>query len=272
VVNERLKAAMTRAGMEPDQLAALIEVEVKTIRRWLAGTIPYPRHRTRVARALRHEPHELWPELEPPVSDLPAADGSDLLQAFARGDDDDLPELGALLSSASARIDLLDLTLGYLIDVEFVGVLAARADAGCRVRILVSDPDSAHLLIANAELDPAHRLIDRPALTWELERTLGYLQPVLPLAEVHARTFVASRFNSIARVDDEMLVRLHLYATTPSVAPALHLARRTEHGLFDRFAAHYDQIWEHAATPLTPDPERYPDPDEHPDRYQPPTP
>jgi len=48
-----------------------------------------------------------------------------------------------------------------------------------------------------------------------------------------------------------MLVALHLWGTPTENAPLLHLHADTDDRLFDRFAAHYDAIWNQAAKPLT---------------------
>lgn len=62
MANERLRAALEQAGLIPDQLASLADVDVKTVNRWLAGqTMPHARHRARVAQALGAPEHELWP-------------------------------------------------------------------------------------------------------------------------------------------------------------------------------------------------------------------
>ncbi len=50
MANENLKTALQHAGMQPDDLAELVDVDVKTVRRWLYGALPYPRHRTRIAK------------------------------------------------------------------------------------------------------------------------------------------------------------------------------------------------------------------------------
>ena len=59
--NEHLRTAITRAGLTLEEFADIVQVDVKTVRRWLAGRTPYPRHRTRVAGALDTTEHALWP-------------------------------------------------------------------------------------------------------------------------------------------------------------------------------------------------------------------
>ena len=274
--NDRLKAALAEAGLEPEQLAEIVEVDEKSIGRWLAGaTTPYRRHRARVARALGREPHELWPDSEPPtpVIDEPATDeqaagGGELLAIYPSGSDQ-LSELWSeLLATATERIDLLDDTLGHIIDRDTIAELARLADAGCEIRVLVSDRESIHLTISELERDPAAAPTWTPPAAWDTERTLGYLQPILSHPHVHARAYTAAGAGSILRVDEQLLLSLPLHGTPAVDGPLLHLARHDDGGLFDRYAHHYDAIWT-IAQPAAEDPDLYPDPDEHPDRYEP---
>jgi transcriptional regulator with XRE-family HTH domain len=282
---ELLKTAMNDAGVDVDELADRIQVDVRTVRRWVNGGIPYARHQTRIARALNTTARELWPEAHPDLADADGSDGDaggvgvDAFGAFGSGDvvavyygrdDPRLPDAHDLLTNAQTRIDLLDITLADVITgPDVVARLAGKGAAGCEVRILISDPDSAHLMTGALEVHPELLITHRPELSWAAERMIGCLQPLLGLEHVDVRTYVAERVNSIVRVDDEMLVTLALWGTPVDIQPVLHLRQCDRNGVFDRFAYQYDLIWTQAATSPTADPETYPDPDEHPDRYQP---
>ena len=61
--NDNLRNALSRAGISADELAELIKVDPRTVRRWLNGQPPYPRHRVKIARALDLTEHDLWPEV-----------------------------------------------------------------------------------------------------------------------------------------------------------------------------------------------------------------
>jgi lambda repressor-like predicted transcriptional regulator len=285
---ELVKAAMNAAGVDVDMLADRIQVDVRTVRRWVNGSIPYARHQNRIARTLGTTARELWPEAHPDPADVdPEAAGGDeasggardSLAAFGSGDvvavyhgcdDPHLPDARDLLTGAQTRIDLLDVTLADVITGrDIVARIAEKAAAGCEIRILISDPDSAHLMTVALEVHPELLISHRPGLSWAVQRTIGCLQPLLGLEHVDVRTYVAERVNSILRVDDEMLVTVALWGTPVDIQPVLHLRRFDRNGVFDRFAYQYDLIWSHAVTSLTADPETYPDPEEHPGRYQP---
>ncbi|WBB82396.1 DUF5753 domain-containing protein [Micromonospora sp. WMMD882] len=62
-MNEALRVAMATAGETADSLAAKVDVDPKTVGRWVAlGRIPHPRTRVAVAAVLGHAAAELWPE------------------------------------------------------------------------------------------------------------------------------------------------------------------------------------------------------------------
>jgi hypothetical protein len=124
------------------------------------------------------------------------------------------------------------------------------AGSGCQIRVLISDPESAHLTITQAERSPDHRLTQRPALADDIHRSLDLFRQLHATDRIEIRTFVAPRYNSITRADDQMLVTTHLWAIATPDAPVLHLARSVAGGVFDRFADHYDAIWTNAATPI----------------------
>ncbi|MGH3260754.1 MAG: helix-turn-helix domain-containing protein, partial [Trebonia sp.] len=63
--NEQLKRALRNAGLEIDELASKVKVDVKTAQRWLTGRTPYPRYRRRVADALNVPEQVLWPSETP---------------------------------------------------------------------------------------------------------------------------------------------------------------------------------------------------------------
>ncbi|MEU7140746.1 hypothetical protein ABZ942_14940 [Nocardia sp. NPDC046473] len=60
--NDRLRRAVFEARMTPEQLARKIEVDPKTVQRWITqGRIPYPVHQFAVAVAIGVPEKELWP-------------------------------------------------------------------------------------------------------------------------------------------------------------------------------------------------------------------
>lgn len=73
------------------------------------------------------------------------------------------------------------------------------------------------------------------ALAWEQasDRAWDLLEPLFAQRNLKIREYIAARFNTILRFDDNMLVTLHLWAQPTTQAPFLHLKRRGDGGLFD---------------------------------------
>ena len=62
-MNESLRRALLRARLSEEDVAARLQVDPKTVRRWLEGRVPYPRHRWLLAAALGLDEADLWPQL-----------------------------------------------------------------------------------------------------------------------------------------------------------------------------------------------------------------
>jgi transcriptional regulator with XRE-family HTH domain len=65
MANERLRAALSEKGLRNLDIAADLDVDPKTVERWVSqGRVPYPRHRQQLAQLLGVSEEELWPELQ----------------------------------------------------------------------------------------------------------------------------------------------------------------------------------------------------------------
>src|SRR3954468_2897764 len=64
MANERLRRAIQRAGLRLEDVADCVEIDVKTVERWITkGRVPHARNRARTAQLLRVDEIELWPEI-----------------------------------------------------------------------------------------------------------------------------------------------------------------------------------------------------------------
>ncbi|MGY4103589.1 hypothetical protein ACW2Q0_29105 [Nocardia sp. R16R-3T] len=83
--NDRLRQALIDAELTPEQLAKKVEVDPKTVERWIAnGRVPYPVHQFAVEQAVGTKASELWPGRRPNVTPLkdPEKENSRLREAF----------------------------------------------------------------------------------------------------------------------------------------------------------------------------------------------
>jgi transcriptional regulator with XRE-family HTH domain len=260
VSNDRLRAALQNAGIDAEQLADAVGVDYKTVQRWISGRLPRGRHRAAVAAALGVTERELWPEAA--VEPKDGGGRMELVGAFARSDDVLAPDWKTAITEAGERIDLLDYTLIHILGASGMPeVLAAKAKAGCQIRLLISYATRARLA-EDIPLDLPYDE-DPPAAMVEIARSRAIINQLLQLENVQARKFAAPRFNTIVRCDQRMLVTLHLWGTSSQQAPLIHLRQLDHPGLFDQFERHYEHIWQHASHAIQPEPEgdRFPDPD-----------
>jgi len=219
--NEHLRTAITRAGLTLEEFADIVQVDVKTVRRWLAGRIPYPRHRTSVAGALDTTEHALWPNAVP----APTATGAGKPATHATGDaiagyghttDPAVPGAAELLRAAVEQIEIVIHILGSRAGlVELVRTSAAN---GCRIRLITGDPD---------------------------ER----LEPLLGVDAIEVRASPAGEDHVFFRADDEMLLVLTRIGSAGASPPVIHVRRQAVGGLFDRLVEDFENRWLEA-TPL----------------------
>ena len=219
--NEHLRAAITGAGLTLEEFADIVQVDVKTVRRWLAGRTPYPRHRTRVAGALDTTEHALWPDTVPAPTATSAGEPAthatgDAIAGYGHATDSAAPNAAELLRAAVERIELVIPNLAS--QPGLVELLLERAADGCRVRLVIEDPD---------------------------ER----VEPLLGIDAIEVRASPAGEDYGVFRADDEMLLVLTRIRSAGASPPIIHLRRQADGGLFDRLADDFDDRWLEA-TPL----------------------
>lgn len=276
-----LRAITSHTGIEPEQLADTVGVDIKTVERWLTGRIPYARHRRAVARALNSTEHELWPDTAtaPPTAPPepqpdPETDAGDVVSSHARADDPGVPDPVAVITRAEHRIELLgDLLTDLFSRPGLTELLDAKAAAGCQIRLFLLDPEFVRqtVLAERPPNLPEPPYWKNPAVLGSLhaQRAHGYIDDLLHHPTVQGYHHPLIGGNAIIRADDRMLVYLALPWCGATHYPVLHLHRRGPDGLFDRYITLLDQTLKHSSVELVSDPDRYPHPDQDPDRYLP---
>lgn len=249
MANDALRHALADASMSQGDLAAAVGVDEKTVSRWVSdsGRIPHPRHRAAAAEKLRVDEAMLWPLA--------------VREALKTGHDREVVTVYPYRSAVPRSLwrDLLggatrQLTFGgytnYFLWLEinnFRLAMRRKADHGALVRFLVGDPDS--------EVTRARERIEGVPLTvsTRIRVTLD------ELAKLHAvAPAVQARFSdrhialSVFTFDDDMLVSIHVGDLLGHDSPTLHLRRREDDGLYDRFAGHVTSLW-NAGRPVWPE-------------------
>jgi hypothetical protein len=233
MVNERFRRSMHRAGLDIQSLADAAEVSTKTVERWIGGSLPYARTRYRVAAILREDESYLWPEA---VNGASLA-GAEIVATYPRRSDVPRHLWMELLRSAERDIDLLAFAGLFLTEEhpDWLPTLAAKAERGARVRLLLGDPEGVQL----AARDTEHRI--GGGVAGRVAAVTAYYRQHMP-GTVEIRLHDTPLYNSIYRFDDEMIVNVHVYGVLAAFTPAVHL-RRMDGAYFNTYIESYERVW-----------------------------
>ena len=218
--NENLKHALTAAGLTVERFAEIIEVDPKTVQRWVAGaTVPYQRNQATRRPSARLQAQDLWPEPDSEFrADQVAAVGvGDVTGSWGASTDPGAPAVRSFITDATT-IDLLDIDGSITSRDGLVQTLIDRARAGAQVRVLTCSVG-----------DQLRPLVGIPGIE------ICWTQ--VPLT------------HSLVIADQQMLVRFWLADSglgDPDADPTVLLVRLRRNqpgGLYDQLAAHYEQCW-----------------------------
>jgi lambda repressor-like predicted transcriptional regulator len=240
-VNEALRRALDEGQFRVDDLAEQVGVDPKTVRRWIAGRLPYRRHRLTVAQILGLDETAIWPQTipqpilntEPPkpeiISIYPhrwAVPRAAWLQLFAH---------------AQHEIDILAYAGLFLAeDTGIVRLLADKARSGITVRILLGDPDSPK--VADRGADEAIG----ESMAAKIRNTLILYQPLRNLEHAEIRLHDTVLYNSIYRADDNLLINPHAYGIAAAHAPILHLRKTASDDMASTYLDSLERVWSRA--------------------------
>lgn len=241
--NDRLRTSLLERGVTPADLAAELNVDPKSVERWISGRTPYRRHRYAVAARLGVDEAYLWPDAlsRDQVAD---ASESEIVNIY--------PHRWAVPSELwrnffeTAETEIAVLVYSGLFLSEDAGirrVFREKADAGATVRILLGDPDSESV---------AQRGVDEgvdDALSAKIRNALVLYKPIRNVDGIEFRTHTTVLYNSIYRADDQILVNTHIYNFPAAQAPVLHLRRVAGGSMVSTYLESFDRVWD-GATPM----------------------
>jgi transcriptional regulator with XRE-family HTH domain len=233
-VNEPLRRAMLRARLSEDDVAARLQVDPKTVRRWLEGRVPYLRYRWVLTGLLDADEADLWPEVRAAIT--ARSRPADLKAVYPTRQAMPRQAWQSLFRSARHQIDILARTALFLgRDPDVLEVLADRARAGVRVRICLQSPDSSFITEGQTEIKTA-RIEEALAL-------FGGLRDHSAQTRLHRVVL----YNSVYRADDQMLVTQHVYGLPAEKEPVLHLRAEAAAEMTTTYLDVVERIWAEAS-------------------------
>lgn len=243
--NERLRAALLKKGLTPAQLAERLQVDVKTAERWISGLrAPYRKHRFAVAALLGVDETYLWPDALN-RNQVSAASESEILSIFPHRWMATRDLWSQHFAEAEESIDML--TMAGLFIAEDSGTVRefrAKAEAGVRIRLLISDPDSEAVALREKEEETGPGVVAA-----RVRNVLALLRPLRGVERIEFRLHDTCLYASIFRSDDDMIVTPHVYGMGGSNAPVLHLRKIPGGDLVSLYRDSFEKVW-NSARPL----------------------
>ncbi|WP_239124145.1 helix-turn-helix domain-containing protein [Rhizocola hellebori] len=232
---------MLQRGITPEQLAAEISVDPKSVERWIAGRTPYRRHRYKVATYLGVDEVFLWPDALSPHQIANASESeiisvyphrwtvpSDMWRNFFEGAE---REIGILVYSGMFLAE----------DAGVVNTLRRKAMAGATVRILLGDPDSEEVAQRGADEEIGDNMAAR------IRNVIVLLRSLRNIENVEFRAHRTILYNSIYRADDQLMINTHIYGFPAAQAPVLHLRKVAGGDMVTSYLESFDSVWDKAS-------------------------
>lgn len=241
--NDRLRTSLLEQGMTPAELATALNVDPKSVERWISGRTPYRRHRYAVAAQLGVDEAYLWPDALS-RSQVADASESEIVNVY--------PHRWAVPSEMWRNFfEAADAEIGVLVysglflseDAGVRKVFREKADGGVRVRILLGDPASESVAQRGADEG-----VD-DAMAAKIRNALVMYRPLRELDGIEFRLHDTVLYNSIYRADDQVLANTHIYGFTAAQAPVLHLRRVAGGSMVSTYLDSFERVWD-GATPL----------------------
>ncbi|GAA2350985.1 helix-turn-helix transcriptional regulator [Streptomyces cuspidosporus] len=242
--NERLRAAMAAGGWTYAALAAKVEVDPKSVERWV-NLNRTPRRTTAMvaAETLGEDVHALWPALR--QARAARAVSPELVALYEQRADLPVSAFVEMLTQARERVDVLVYAAVFLHEAypRLNDLLRERAASGCAVRIAVGDANSPNVQQRGQEEKFGHGIESRCRLA------LMHYRPLLDTPGIEVRTHGTTLYNSLYRADDQLMANAHVWGVNAYGAPVWHLRRHSEGGMFDTYVQSFNAVWA-TATPV----------------------
>ena len=234
-MRHQVARALGRLGLSATDVAARLGVDPKTVERWYAGRLPYPRHRAALAEMTGWPERDLWPGVTRTAGES-AID--EVRHAYPHRSS--VPSERWLHLFANAQREICILAYSALFLAEDAGILRTlreRASAGVRVRVALGDPDGGHIARRGTEEGINGVMAAR------VRNALILFRPLVNDAGVEMRVHDTVLYNSIFRADSELLVNVQVYGCPASLTPVLYLRRTLDDGMASTYARSFERVW-----------------------------
>jgi transcriptional regulator with XRE-family HTH domain len=240
-VNAALRKALAASRLTEIDVAAHLGVDPKTVRRWLSGQRPYPRHRWALADLLQTEEDTLWPPKDQEAkAHAPASEH--VQRVYAHRWQVPREVWWDLFSSAEQEIGILVYSGLFIADDPgMLELLRSRARDGVNVRILLGDPESSQVQQRGREEEIGDTLAARA------RNALALFRPLIEIDGVEIRTHSTVLYNSIYMTEKKILANQHIYGIPASQAPVVEMKINSSPGITQNYTRSFFLAWKAAA-------------------------
>lgn len=239
--NERLRALLLERGVTPAKLSEAVQVDAKTIERWIVqGRTPYRRHRYAVAAFFSVDESFIWPDALG-RDEITAASESEIVSVYPHRWAVPRDSWGRLFEQAESEIGVLVYSGLFMAeDAGLKRLFTDKAKGGVRVRILLGDPASPYV----AERGEAEGIGE--AVPAKVRNAIAMYRPLATTPNLEIRLHSTILYNSIYRADDQLLVNTHIYGTMANNAPVFHLRKIAGGDMVSTYLESFDRVWDGA--------------------------
>lgn len=240
MANERLRAVLLERGYTLEKLARELDVDPKTVERWVGGRLPYRRHRYAIATKLGVDEAYIWPDALS-RDQVQAASDSEIITVYPHRSEIRFDVWHELFAGAEAEIGVLVYSGLFLAeDAGVQKLFTEKAAAGVRVRILLGDPESPEVL---------RRSIDEGVegiMPAKIKNAQVLYRPLREIDGIELRQHRTILYNSIYRADDQLLVNTHIHGVPAAQAPVWRMRRIAGGEIARAYIASFDRVWDSA--------------------------
>lgn len=240
MANERLRAAIVENGLTAMTLATDLDVDIKTVHRWVNGRIPYRRYRYALASRLGVDEAYLWPDAIA-RDQVIAASESEIVAVYPHRSEVPRDVWRRLFDGAAEEIGVLVYAGLFLAeDAGLQRVFRRKAKAGTRIRILLGDQDDKNI----SERGEQEGVGD--AMAAKIRNALVLYRPLRDVEGIEFRMHRTVLYNSIYRADDQMMINTHVHGVTAPQAPVWHLRKVAGGELAKTYLDSFERVWQDA--------------------------
>ena len=236
-MNTALRKALAEAQLTETDVAAHLGVDPKTVRRWLSGQRPYPRHRWALSELLQTAEDSLWP-LKRQESQKQAPESDHVQHVYAHRWQVPREAWWDLFGSAEQEIGILVYSGLFIADdAGIMKLLEAQARKGVKVRILLGDASSLSVQRRGLEEQIGGALAAR------VNNSLILFRALMGVDGVEIRTHSTTLYNSIYLTEKKMIINQHVYGLPASKSPVMEILRKNSSDVSTNYVSSFELAW-----------------------------